>query len=372
MIEPRDDTELQRISPEVLRDFLRGEGWEFHEPYGQYAEIYVGPSGNKALVPSLQESEFYPKRVRELLSVVVPSDDVHEPALFNDIRYHGRYVAHLVAPTESGRDTLPPGQFVSLAAGARQVWEGVVTSVGLDSTQQAEYWETAGFGHTESGSFVLTICGPLFEQLGLAPAGQARSNAQKVTDQLRTTVEATRFALSELRQGNDIAFPQATERGITLDTCEGISKTVQHIDEVRWEIRSSDGTGYSNRKRTKHRFDRSDVPYLDRVVEMIRSRSWVKDPKPDEAVGYIKKFEKPQHQEEAKATMTCVFPRITGTQTVHIALTPDQYETAWKLHKSDLNAIATGTFERTGARTWELRDTQIGRAPIQSDSDDAV
>lgn len=371
MFEAYDDNALQRISPQLLRDYLQGAGWVFHEPYGAYAEIYRAPSGKMALVPALQESEFYPIRVRELLAAIATADNLNEPALLNDLRYHGRDVARLIAPTESERDTLPPSEFNSIASGAQEVWEGAVRALGLSASQQAEYWDTAGFGHTEPGSFVFTMCSPILmkleEQLGLMP--EEKSTARRVTVQLRTSVVATRSALTQLQNGNDDAFDKATERGITLATCQGISKTVAQLEEVRWEIVEAGWPGYPIRERAKVAFHRSDTPLLDQAAEAIKREKWVVEPSTVKIVGYINAFKKPQHKEEGDATMKPVDwsgPSIQGKpgeQTVHIVLGLDQYEIAWNLHKADQNAIALGTVVQTGPKTWYLRDSQISQAP---------
>lgn len=373
MFDAYNDSELQRISPQLLRDYLRGAGWVFHEPYGAYASIFAAPSGVKALVPSLQESEFYPTRVRELLSAIVAADNLSEPALFNDLRYHGRDVTRLIAPTDPGRDTLPPREFNRLASGARQVWEDAVRAVGMDSAQEEEYWAAAGFGHTEPGSFVFTMCSPIVTtldgQLGLMPEGQAQSSARKVTSQLRESVQATRAALTELKGGNDDAFDKASERGITLATCQGIGKTVESSNEVRWVIGESGGPGFPTMQHSTVMFENSEATLLDQAAEVIRREGWVSEPAVAELFGYINNFRKPQHDEEAKATMKTLIQGAQGEQTVHVVLGPHQYETAWRLHKSDQNAAAKGMLVRTGAKTWEMRDTRIGLATMQDDPD---
>ena len=375
MFEAYDDNEIQGISPSLIRDYLQGAGWVFHEPYGPYASIYRGPSGKEALVPSLQDSEFYPKRVRELLATVVAADNLSEPALFNDLRYHGRDVTRLVVPIEPDRDTLPPSVFNRLTTGARQVWEDAVKVVGLNASEEADYWETAGFGHTEAGSFVFTMCSPIVStlagQLGLMPEGQAQSSARKVTDQMETSVGEVRSALTELKQGTDDAFGRAAERGITPAACEGISKTAEHFDVVHWEIGETGGPGHPLKTRLTASFDRSDAPLLTEAAEAIKRESWVTEPQKAELFGYINIFKKPQYKAEAEATMKTLIRGSQGEQTVHIMLKPDQYETAWRLHTADQDAAVNGKLVRTGAKTWELYADEIGRATMQSEQGNA-
>ena len=375
MFEAYDDNEIQGISPGLIRDYLQGAGWVFHEPYGPYASIYRGPSGKEALVPSLQDSEFYPKRVRELLATVVAADNLSEPVLFNDLRYHGRDVTRLVVPIGSDRDTLPPSIFNRVTTGARQVWEDAVKGVGLNASEEADYWETAGFGHTEAGSFVFTMCSPIVStlagQLGLMPEGQAQSSARKVTDQMETSVREVRSALTELKQGTDDAFGRAAERGITPVACEGISKTAEHFDVVHWEIGETGGPGHPLKTRLTVSFDRSDAPLLTEAAEAIKRESWVTEPQTTELFGYINIFKKPQYKAEAEATMKTLIRGAQGEQTVHIMLKPDQYETAWRLHTADQDAAVNGKLVRTGAKTWELYADEIGRATMQSEQGNA-
>lgn len=366
MFESYSDDELRGLDPDLLTEYLVNAGWTFEDNYGPSAYVYRAMSGNEVLVPTLTDTRLYPSLVRDLLESVADESGSDGGELFHNIRYARHDIARLRAETSDSRHTLQPAAFQDLVKGAKLIWESVVSkTLGAKSEKNRQYWESAGFGQTEPGSFVVTMFSPpvnINAQLGLEPEDQEVSDARLVTDAMSKSITATRAALTDFKMGNSRAFHRenAEGTGITRATCEGLRFALTHFLSVGYHVTRSLSPTSGPTPTESVVFNSGDAEPLKSASDIIERWDF-SDREYVDLSGYIIGTNRNLSDEDGKVTMKAQLPYDRGGElhTIMLFLGDDQYDLASRSHSMRNRIDAIGVLEQTSTDIWLLRDATI-------------
>ena len=369
MFESYSDDELRCLGPDLLSEYLVNAGWTFQGNYGPNAYVYSARSGNEVLVPTLPDSRLYPSLVRDLLESVADESGTEGGELFHNIKYARHDIARLRAETSDSRHTLQPVAFQDLVKGAKMIWESVVSkTLGTKSKKNRRYWESAGFGQTEPGSFVVTMFSPpvnIDAQLGLEPEDQEVSDARLVTDAMSKSITATRAALTDFKSGNSRAFHRenAEGTGITRATCTGLRFALTHFLSVDYQVTRSLSPTSGPTPTESVLFNSGDAEPLKSASDIIERWDF-SDPEYVDLSGIIIGTNRNLNDEDGKVTMKAELPYDRGGRlgTVKLFLGDDQYDLASRSHSRRKLVDAIGVLEQESPNVWLLRDATISES----------
>ncbi len=365
MFEEFNDAELRALRPERLIEYLGRSNWTELEAVGNHARYYRAPSGFDVLVPTRQDLRDYPRAVREVLEFVAEEGGMDPGLALHDVQFVRHDITRFKADTEEGQTVIGLDALPSLISGVRDTVKGATTLALSNKTEEEKYLKGAKFGPTEQGSYVVIVLSPPFlleEQFSMFDDPPP---TRKVTNSIRKTVGATRSAVTRLRNGDDSAFDNANELGITAQTCQGLYNALSPFESIQCRISAARLLLTPSPAPLDTTFARSDARFLKEAAIELREKE-LSEKQDERLIGYIKSFRRGERDEDGKATMSTSFIDSRRLQTVHMMLDPRQYDLANELHLKRAHVEAKGRLKQASRNTWWLHDATIHEVPGQT------
>ena len=278
MYETYTDDQIRQLSPEHVVEFLVRKGWTFQEPFGDYGYVYASPSGEEVFVPIRQQARGYPLRLRELLEMVADEQDVAVDLVFQEILSDRRDIIRFQATTGEGQRLIGVEDLPGLTLGARTVIKDVVQASPIEDNEREQYLQAAKFSLSESNSYGVTMFSPpipVEAQHRLASTEVEPSSVRKVTHAFCRSIRAARQAINDLRDGKDDVFTNASDRGIRVKTCEGLTQMIGTFEAINCHVEQSHLP--SSPLQSTVSFTHSDVEYLEQVTHNLRRQAYLEE-----------------------------------------------------------------------------------------------
>lgn len=358
-----DRDALVAVSPTALAAYARAAGWEIAEPYGDYSHLYTSADQPEIVIPQTERIADYAQVVQSLIGMFSAAADLDQLAIYRQLTTADRDVVRVRA-AGSIDDHVSVNAGVDLVTGARDM---VLAAACSTEDQRAVYRPGANrtaskfvndmrLGHTEEGSFVVTLLGPVvppFVEPPLDPGLDVAAKepmARQMTLRVAEALSATRDATEKTNAGDTDAFTDAVALGASANLCDALVLLIEPFQEldvsVSWAL---------TRPQTRRlvRFARSDTPVLQEASRTFRLR----EPRPDERVfGFVQRLKRDADEPDGMVTLRA---RIDGDErSVTAVLRQADYRTAIRAHDERAMVIAEGDLELVGQR-WRLLNPRI-------------
>lgn len=358
-----DRDALVAVSPTALAAYARAAGWEIAEPYGDYSHLYTSDDQPEIVIPQTERIADYAQVVQSLIGMFSTAADLDQLAIYRQLTTADRDVVRVRA-AGSVDDHVSVNAGVDLVTGARDM---VLAAACSTENQRAVYRPGANrtaskfvndmrLGHTEEGSFVVTLLGPIvppFVEPPLDPGLDVPAKepmARQMTLRVAEALSATRDATEKTNAGDTDAFTGAVALGASANLCDALVLLIEPFQEldvsVSWAL---------TRPQTRRlvRFARSDTPVLQEASRTFRLR----EPRPDERVfGFVQRLKRDADEPDGMITLRA---RIDGDErSVTAVLRQADYRTAIRAHDERAMVIAEGDLELVGQR-WQLLNPRI-------------
>lgn len=358
-----DRDALMAVSPTALAAYARAAGWEIAEPYGDYSHVYTSNDQPEIVIPQTERIADYAQVVQSLIGMFSTAADLDQLAIYRQLTTADRDVVRVRA-AGSVDDHVSVNAGVDLVTGARDM---VLAAACSTENQRAVYRPGANrtaskfvndmrLGHTEEGSFVVTLLGPVvppFVEPPLDPGLDVPAKepmARQMTLRVAEALSATRDATEKTNAGDTDAFTGAVALGASANLCDALVLLIEPFQEldvsVSWALTRP-------QMRRLVRFARSDTPVLQEASRTFRLR----EPRPDERVfGFVQRLKRDADEPDGMVTLRA---RIDGDErSVTAVLRQADYRTAIRAHDERAMVIAEGDLELVGQR-WQLLNPRI-------------
>ena len=360
------EASFRAVSPAALSGYVRSLKWVKDRPYRDVSDVYVGEGLPDIIVPRTQriaDYGFVVGRLIEEFSRVVGADP---RAVYHDLVNADRDVIRVRVP-DANEDSLPVNQGVGLVSGARDLLLAAACSLEdrrpvyrVGSHQNAmDYLRRVRMGHTEQGSFAVTLLPPVVPP-EVEPPGEYENGLgfrgdpieRRMTDHFAKTLSATKRAVEETTSGSAQAFAEALSAGSSANFCETMVSLIGPFSElevsVAWALTRPVANG-----RSAFTFFQDDGPVLREASEAFRSRG----PKHDVRIfGKVSRLVREDGDEDGRVTMRA---SVDGqVQSVSAFLHWADYETAIIAHHGEAVLALEGDLERVGQR-WHLLNPRV-------------
>ena len=369
----QDRDALSRVSPAALSAYARAAGWAKVEPFGDHSDVYTGVGLPEIILPRTPRLGDYPSVVSRLIKIFATVTELDELTLYRDIVTSDRDVTRIKIPVDSPDGTIAINDGANLASSARDMLLAAACALQtpqplyrLGANKEAnEILQRTRFGHTEQGSFVVTLLSPSippFLQEPLFPYFESDDDPidRQVTRRLMTALEATRNATERTISGDIHAFSEAVASGVSANLCEALVKLIEPFRSV--DVSTTWARTRPMRvARQLVLFSNNDAPILKEAARSFRSR----EPKLDVRLfGSVQRLKRDERETDGTITLRA---SIGGkTQSVSVILTQSDYDRAIEAHKERSPVIIEGDLDRFGQR-WRLLNPRIAEIILDAD-----
>lgn len=358
MFEAYSDDELREVPPGQILEYLSRSNWTELETVGDRAQYFRAPSGYDVLVPLRQNLRDYARAVRELLDFAAEEAGEDSKAVLHDVRFVRHDITRFRAVNGEEEATISLDALPNLIGGVRDTVKAAAMLASISDTEKQKYLDSARFGPSERGSYVVTVLSPPFQLDAQFTMFEDPPPARKVTNSIRQAIGATRSAVTRYQQGDDSAFDNGHNRGITSQTCRGLYDALEPFDSVDVRISSARLLMTPSPAPFEVTFDRSDASALMVGSELLRQDELSETPDA-RLVGYIDSLDHGGRDGNGQAAMETSMVVPETKQTVHMMLDPKQYDLANDLHLKRVHVEARGTLKQASTNTWWLHDATI-------------
>jgi len=359
----RDRRALVAISPTALSAYARAAGWQRQEPYRVHSDIYTSETEREIIVPRTERLGDYASVVAALIHAFAEATGQDESSVYRSLVTTDRDTVRLkVTESEDGSVSLEDG--VNLLGGARDLVLSAACS--LDSPkpvyrpganrEAAELAKQMRLGQTDQGSFVVTLLTPIVPPpMPMLFPEMDENNApiqRRMTRRLIEAVKGARTATERATAGDDGAFEEAVNSGVSANLCEALVRIIEPFPTldvgVSWArtrpVEISDAVV---------RFGRADAALLREAARSFRERA----PRPDIRLhGFVRLLQRGETEDDGTIRLAT---EIDGQQRSVVAvLEQADYERVVQAHKNRALVVLSGDLERVGQR-WRLLSPQL-------------
>ena len=360
------EASFRAISPAALSGYVRALNWVRNRPYRDVSDVYVGEGLPDIVVPRTQRIDDYAFVVGRLIDAFSKVADTDPIIVYHELVNADRDVIRVRVP-EADEDSLPVEQGVALVSGARDLLLAAACSLEdrrplyrVGSNQGAmDYLRRVRLGHTERGSFAVTLLPPVVPP-DVEPPGEYEDDGRvqeeplerRMTDHFSNTLSATRSAAEQTASGSARAFAQAVASGASANFCEAMMSLIGPFPElevsVSWAL-----TRPAVSRKTVFTFFQDDSPILRAASNSLRARG----PKHDVVLfGKVGRLSRDDGDEDGRITVRAA---VDGqTQSVIAELSWTEYEMAIIAHHGGVVIGLEGDLERVGQR-WHMRNPRV-------------
>ena len=362
---------LSAVEPRGLRAYLRSNGWTKTELFGSKGDVYEREGVPSEIVaPASSEYRDYGARVLQIAEILGDVEARDPSVVLRDLSLAA---VDLIRVRAHGADdqSVPLEAGLTLVSMAREAL--LAAACAADRPQRAyrsggnrkatDYLKNVRLGHTEGGSYVITLMSPVPPQLDAAqtevfPELAAEPYPRRVTRTFARGVAATREALDLADRDENIgAFDDRVSLGVSANLCHAIAELLGDRERVGIGVSWALTRPSPARNRTVT-FRRREAAVLAEASRVLRDRQ----DRPDETItGYVRALRRESDAHEGRATVKAVVDGALAS--VQVDFPPGDYTRIVEAHDKRLDIALDGDLKRVGQR-WHLenpRNLYVGR-----------
>lgn len=370
-----DRQALLAVSPTALSAYARAIGWSRHEPYRAHSDTYIGEDLPEIILPRTDRLGDYASVVAGLIETFASVVRQNELSVYRALVTADRDVVRIrTGESEDGSVALDEG--VELVRGARDMLLAAACSLGEGKAvyraganrNATDLVAGVRLGQTDQGSFVVTLLMPVVPPpVGvLLPRVDERDAPieRRLTLRCMEALRAARLASERTAAGDEDAFGEAVERGVSANLCEALTRILKSFPTLDVSV-SWARTRPVTQPQRAIRFGRTDAPLLREAARSLRERA----PRPDiRLIGYVRLLARGEGEEDGTIRLAT---SIGGSRhSVTALLERRDYERAVQAHKDRAPVVCSGDLERMGQR-WRLLNPRVEEVMRDDGRDDA-
>lgn len=361
----RDRDALLEVPPIALSAYAKANGWKKTDPYRNISDIYVAEDRPELLIPRTAHLGDYASVVLRLIELFAEVTGASELAVYRDLMTADRDLIRMRTAGASGG--IPVGDAVVLVEASRDLLLAAACSLEkplplypVGARQEAaETLRGVRMGHTEPGSFVVTLLTPVVPSPVSLPPGQkgalSEPRGRQVSKRLLQALAAVRRATERAASGDSGDFAHAVTEGVSADLCEPLASLTERFSALEVSATWARSLPADCPPRTV-KFDAAAAPILQAAARAFRDRA----PKEGvEVVGFVQRLHREEEETDGEISLHARIPGSAGRMhTITAILEEADYERAIDAHRRKLTVIAEGDLHRIGRR-WRLRNPRI-------------
>ena len=343
-----DRDELVNLEPTDLSVYLQAKGWTRLETSRVHAESWLLSSVTpeaELLVPTGKSVGDYALRVSQLLRTLEAVEGRSQLDIVRDIAYIGADVVRVhrasdphtfaTIPLVDGTKLVEQTVAMVIAAACAAVAPRRVVPT-RHPTEADAYLQHVRLGHTEKGSFVLTVVSRVTPLL--TPGSPALLEfmgepfPRRATRTLWSAVGASSAAAKSTKAGaSPQVFEQTVGQGVSANLCEALAGMLEATGprtDLSLSIAWAATHPLPKEGPRQHRFSHDDVPILYEAARILKQAT------PLEGIpvtGVVVKLHREKGAESGDITVSCA---IEGTvRKLSVPLTPSDYHLAIDAHR---------------------------------------
>lgn len=355
---------LPPVDSESLATYLAANGWVSEPSSSPFAKIWYRPNQSNdttdLIVPTQDDVADFRVRTSEIFRSLQKIESRPEELIARDVILSSCDVVRLRRPVASDReDSIPLKDGAELIRNALKMMISAACSTVsprpvIPARRPAlanDYINNIRMGHTERGSYVLTIISKVAPQLTQGAPNLLEylecPFPRKVTQSLCRSLTAIKEASQQVANSDDFTpFLERVNDGITASLCEAIKDMVTSEageGEIGVSVSWAPSAPIEGESRQGFEFQPSIAPILSRAAVFLRQS----EPQEDIFLtGVVVGLHREEGNEDGRVTITCV---IDGSvKQLQVQLGANDYSTAIDAHSSRSGVVFRADVVRDG------------------------
>lgn len=357
-----DANALRAVSPAALSAYIRAEGWEHTEAYGDTSDVYTRHDAPELVLPRTSEIADYPAVVSNILRRLAVVEDRTELQIYRDLSVADCDVVRSRAPFSEKDGSVLVADGVALFVNSKELLLSAACAAKEPKAQYraggirdaSDYMNRVRLGQTEQGSFIVTLLTPVPVNLeppkqgSLWPTMASEPYERQVTRTLIDSLAAAKRAAEGAVKGSGLdSFRSAIKFGVSVNSCvalAALTESGQGLDvSVTWAR-----TRPAPEPRSKVRFSTEEGEIFREAARYLREV----EPRPDEHINaFVVSLDRGPEQDEGRVTLKTF---LDGKPvSIFTTLGPQEYAVASTANNDKLSVTVRGDLVRRGNR-WHL------------------
>jgi hypothetical protein len=356
-----DIVALRAVSPAGLAAYVRAEGWEKTDRYGDNSDVYVKRGGPELILPDTDALADYAVVVSTILRLVANFEERDELQVYRDLVDAESDVIRVRAPATVDDGSIQISTGVDMFLQARELLLSAACAAkdprasyrAGKAKDAAAYMNTVRLGQTEQSSFVVTLLAPVppnlaFLQGDLWPVASEEPFERRVTQVLTSGLLAAHNAAEKVLRGDGYtAFKQVITNGVNANLCDSLGVLLEQAGALEVSVTWAK-TRPAPDKRLSVKFSQSRAPIFREAARYFRSI----EPRQDERLeGYVVSLGRGLFESSGHISLKTFVDEKPAS--VKITLDGPLYRQALQAHDNKTPIALTGELVRKGQR-WEL------------------
>lgn len=354
-----DPQALRIITPEALSWYALTAGWKKRGTYGAHADLYAGTGLPEIILPKDVSLSDYPNVVGKLIEVFATVAHRDKFALYRSLLIADRDAVRVRVHQE----TLNMNDGIHLISASRDLL--LATAYSLRHDPQPFYYPNKDardlvsklqLGHTEPGSFVVTLLTPVLKPGDISPLLGDEDDSEPDTRQLtRRLSEALDLTRQTIDRHTSFAMSHAISSGLSSNLCDALSQLIAPFRKV--SVRVSWAVTRPLEPHREVRFEKNDTVFLGRSSQIFREQKR-EDSDAATLEGFVKRLNRDETESGGVIQILTFLHGSKKRSTIEAILTPSDYETAIEAHREQSNIVIRGRIKRI-RRRYRLLDPQL-------------
>lgn len=356
--------DLPPIDSESLATYLAANGWESEASVSPFAKIWYRPNqaddAPDLIVPIQDDVADFKVRLSEIFRNLQKIESRPEELIARDIILSSCDVVRLRRPVPSSKEDsiLLKDGAVIIKNALKMMTSAACSTVSprpvipaRRPAQASDYIDNIRMGHTERGSYVLTIISKVAPQLTQGAPGLLEylecPFPRKVTQSLCRSLAALKDASQQVADSDDFTpFLDRVNEGITASLCEAIKDMVINESgeaEIGVSVSWAPSAPVEGESSQRFDFHPSIAPILSRAADFLRKS----EPQEDIFLtGVVVGLHREEGSDDGRVTIACVIDGSVKQLQVQLGL--DDYSTAIDAHGSRSGVVFRADIVRDG------------------------
>ena len=216
--EIRDASALLEISPQSLVAFARSEGWQRVDDYGSHSDVFSGSALPEIIIPRTRHLGDYATVVWNLIQAFSSKTRQDELTTHRALIGADHDVVRVRALGTDDNGTVKLDSGVEIIRQSKEMLLSAACATGQRrkvyrasaNKEATEYMRRVRLGHTEHGSFVVTL----------------------LSRRLMEALRAARNATERAQIDGIKVFEKAVSSGVSANLCESLASMIEKTDDL--------------------------------------------------------------------------------------------------------------------------------------------
>lgn len=371
MISKHENLQIfENLLPLHCQSYLKMQRWNKIEDISEYASLWGIQLANskkvEVILPMTQDLRDYKRRMSEFLEALHIVEERPVTSIITDLLQVNTDKLRIKLNKNSSKNfpfakagALLKRSLDMIIATANSLIESKPYFQSRHPKSVEEYIEKLQMGHTERGSFIITVHSPVPPRLG---HGVDEEPFERLVIERLSNLLLLSNQIANIGEAD--AFSKAVEDGISANFCEAVADIVQLSDSEQANF----GFSWSPSRAVSRSMESNILLRQDTADVLKEAGKYLRANIPEEGaevIGYVVRLDKNPNVEHGEVKLLDVFDE--QNRYIYLSLENELYKQAIKAHSEGLRVRVIGDLEKKGRKNILHKIVKFNLLPTEDE-----